>query len=457
MVHEEIILKIGIIGAGYVGLTTGICLASLKHKISIFDMDGQKLEKIQDEKLPFYEKGLQEMLEKVISSGDLITRDSLNDLVNETDGCFICVGTPTKDNSIDLTQIINSVESVTEAIKNNSKKNYKIIIRSTITPNTSRKIILPLLKKQLSQLDFGLAVVPEFLREGSALDDFMNPDKIVIGSIDDETKMFVKEIFSDFEHKCEFIETNLESSELIKYTNNAFFSMLISFSNEIANVSEKISGVDPYQVLKALVSDKRITTRVNDKKIIPSLDSYLIPGCGFGGSCFPKDVQALLNYANNNNISTPLLKAVLDINSERPNKMILLAESILGTLKHKKITILGLTFKPETDDLRSSPALDAISILQKYDAEISIFDPIIKSKPDLIELPKKCNIYFNIEDALKDSDIVLVFTKWEEFKLLNSKILKQFMRNPVIIDGRGFLDGKKFDDGVLFKIGYSEK
>jgi len=381
----------------------------------------------------------------------------LDDLIKETDGCFICVGTPTKNNSIDLTQIINSIESITEAIKHNSKKGYKIIIRSTIIPNTSRDVILPILKKKLSQLDFGLAVVPEFLREGNALDDFMNPDKIVIGSIDDETKIFVREIFSDFKNKCEFIETNLESSELIKYTNNAFFSMLISFSNEIANVSEKISGVDPYQILNALVSDKRITTKISDEKIIPSLSSYLIPGCGFGGSCFPKDVQALLNYANNNDIKTPLLKAILDINSERPNKMILLAESILGTLKNKKITILGLTFKPETDDLRSSPALDAIKILEKYDTKITIFDPIIKLKPDLIELPEKCDICSNVEDALKDSDIALVFTKWKEFKLLNSKVLKQFMKNPIIIDGRGFLNSKEFDNGTLFKIGYSEK
>ena len=457
MVYEGIILKVGIIGAGYVGLTTGICLASLKHKISIFDMDKHKLEQIQEAKLPFYEKGLQDMLEKVISSDNLIPHENLDNLVKETDGCFICVGTPTKNNSIDLTQIINSIESVTEAINHNSKKDYKIIIRSTIVPNTSRNVILPILEKKLFQLGFGLAVVPEFLREGNALEDFMNPDKIVIGSINDETKTFVREIFSDFENKCEFIETNLESSELIKYTNNAFFSMLISFSNEIANVSEKISGVDPYQVLKALVSDKRISTRVNDNKVIPSLSSYLIPGCGFGGSCFPKDVQALLDYANNNNINTPLLKAILDINSERPNKMILLAESILGTLKNKKITILGLTFKPETDDLRSSPALDAIRILEKCDAEISIFDPIVKSKPDLIKLPEKCEICSNVEDALKDSDIALVFTKWEEFKLLNSKILKQFMKNPVIIDGRGFLNSKEFDSGAIFRIGYSEK
>ena len=449
-------MKIGVVGAGYVGLTTGICLASLKHKISIFDVDEEKLEQIRKKNLPFFEKGLQEILEKVISTGDLIPQNDVNNLVSETDGCFICVGTPTKNNSIDLTQIINSVKAITESIKDNQKKNYKIIIRSTIIPNTSKNIILPILNQELSKLGFGLAVVPEFLREGNALDDFMNPDKIVIGSSDNDTKLFVKEIFSDFKDKCEFIETNLESSELIKYTNNAFFSMLISFSNEIANISEKIPGVDPYNILKALISDKRITSKINKEKIIPSLESYLIPGCGFGGSCFPKDVQALLDYSNKNNVDTPLLKAILDINAERPNKMVLLAESILSTLKNKKVAILGLTFKPDTDDLRSSPALDAINILLKKDAKVFAFDTILKSKPDMIKLPSGCNLCYNLEDALKNSDIAMIFTKWEEFKLLNSELLKQFMSNPIIIDGRGFLEKEKFDVGTYFKIGYSE-
>lgn len=449
-------MKIGIVGAGYVGLTTGICLASLGHKIFIYDLDEEKLQKIKDKKLPFFERGLEEILEKVISSDKLVPENNLNNLIKETDGCFVCVGTPTKNNSIDLSQITNSVNSITELIKDNNKINYKIIIRSTIIPNTSKNKILPILEQELSQLKFGLAVVPEFLREGNALDDFMNPDKIVIGSLDKDTTDFVKNIFVHFKNKCEFIETNLESSELIKYTNNAFFSMLISFSNEIANVSEKIPGVDAYKIMNALISDKRITTKINNENIIPSLESYLKPGCGFGGSCFPKDVQALLDYANKNNISTPLLQAVLDINAERPNKMILLAESILKTLKNKKISILGLTFKPETDDLRSSPALDAIKILLEKNANVFAFDPIFKLNPDIIKIPEKCNICSNIEDALKNSDIALVFTKWEEFKSLDSNFLKQLMRNPIIIDGRGFLEKDKFDDGCYFKIGYSE-
>ncbi len=449
-------MNIGIIGAGYVGLTTGICLASGNHKISIFDTDVDKLWKINEKELPFFENGLQEILEDVITSNSLVTVQNLNQLIEQTDGCFICVGTPTENNSIDLTQIIDAINSLADSIKSANKKNYEIIIRSTIIPNTSKNTILPILNKKLSESKFGLSVVPEFLREGNALNDFMNPDKIVIGSLDENSRVFVKNIFQNYKDKCEFIETNLESAELIKYTNNAFFSMLISFSNEIANISEKIPGVDSHEILKALISDKRITSIVNNERIVPGLESYLIPGCGFGGSCFPKDIQAILDYAKKNKIKTPLLNAILEINEERPNKMVILSESILGTLKNKRVSILGLTFKPETDDLRSSPALDAIEILLEKGANISTFDPILKSKSDLVKLPKECKICFRIEDALRDSDIVMVFTKWSEFKSLDTKFLKQFMKNPIIIDGRGFLDKAKFDAGTYFKIGYSE-
>ena len=449
-------MNLAVMGAGYVGLTTAICLASQNHRITIFDIDNEKIKQIQNKKLPFFENGLQEILEDVISSKNLVAVNNLNQLVENTNGCFICVGTPTKDDSIDLTQIIDAAESLANSVNENNKKNYQIIVRSTVIPNTTRNTILPILNERLSKQEFGLCVVPEFLREGRALDDFMNPDKIVIGNFDENSALFVKEIFKNFKDKCEFVETNLESAELIKYTNNAFFSMLISFSNEIANISEKISGVDPYEILNALVLDKRITSTVNNEKIVPNLASYLIPGCGFGGSCFPKDVQAILDYANKHKIHTPLLKAILNINAERPNKMVLLSEYILGELKDKKISILGLTFKPETDDLRSSPALDAIQILLEKGANIFAFDPILKSKPNSIKLLQNCTVCATIEDALKDSDAAMIFTKWPEFKSLDSKFLKQFMKNPIIIDGPGFLAKEKFDNGTYFKIGYSE-
>ena len=448
-------MNIGIIGAGYVGITTGICLANLGHRIYVYDIDENKIKKLQNKIMPFFETGLQQILEKVIDLKSLTIDNDLDTLIKNTDGCFVCVGTPTKDNNIDLTQIHESVEKIADSIKLYQKNKYTIIIRSTVVPTTSQKQILPILKEKLFESQFRLCVTPEFLREGVALDDFMNPDKIVIGTNDKESYLFVEKIFESFKENCEFIHTNYETAELIKYTNNAFFSTLISFSNEVSNIAEKLPNVDPYQTLQALVSDKRITTKLSNEKIVPSLASYLIPGCGFGGSCFPKDVKAILNFANNNKVKTPLLDAVLKINDERPEKMISLCESIIHSLKNKKISILGLTFKPDTDDIRSSPALDAIKILEEKDSNIFIYDPMIKKIPNSLENYSKCTICETIEESLQDSDAVLLFTKWPEFKNIDGNMLKKFMKNPIIIDGRGILDEKKFEKEIFFKIGYS--
>ncbi len=447
-------MNIGIIGAGYVGITTGICLADLGHRIHIYDIDGQKINELQNKKMPFFESGLQNLLEKVIDTKFLTINSNLDEIIQNTDGCFVCVGTPTTQGQIDLTQITESIKAIANSIKNHNKNNYVIIIRSTVVPTTTAIQILPILKNKLSENNFGLCVAPEFLREGVALEDFMNPDKIVIGSSKKIDSLFVEKIFASFKENCEFIHTNYETAELIKYTNNAFFSTLISFSNEISNIAEKLPNVDPYQILKALISDKRITTNHSNTKIIPTLASYLIPGCGFGGSCFPKDVKAILNFANTNKVETPLLKAVLEINNERPQKMVSLCESILKNLNNKKISILGLTFKPDTGDIRSSPALDAIKLFEEKGSKIFVFDPMIKKIPDALSNYQNCTISQTIEESLQDSDAALLFTKWQEFKNIDEKFLKKFMKNPIIIDGRGFLNQENFEKGTYFKIGY---
>ena len=241
-------MNLGIIGAGYVGLTTGICLSSLGHKIIIYDLINKKIKMISEKKLPIYEKDLQELLEKTISTKTLIPTNQIDEVIKNTDGCFICVGTPSKQNNdIDLSQVLDSVKLVSNSIKKFNKNDYIIIIRSTIIPSSTKTQILPLLKQILGNNSFGLCVIPEFLREGEAVSDFMNPDKIVIGSINEKSKNFAKKIFESFD-QATIVTTNPETAEMIKYANNGFFSMLISFSNEIANISEKIIGVDAFEV-----------------------------------------------------------------------------------------------------------------------------------------------------------------------------------------------------------------
>ena len=450
-------MNLGVIGAGYVGLTTAICLATLGHKIIIFDINKKKLELILQKKLPFFEEGLEDLLKQVIVNENFVTSKRIKELVKQTDGCFICVGTPSrKDNSIDLSQIINSISNLAESISDCNKENYEIIVRSTVIPSTTKKIILPLLKETIPEKNFGLTLVPEFLREGQALSDFMNPDKIVIGYEDKQSKNFIEKIFECFKDKANFVTTNFETAEMIKYTNNAFFATLISFSNEIANISEKIKDVDTFEVMKALVSDKRIMSINSNHKIIPELVDYLLPGCGFGGSCFPKDINAITNFAQSIGTETPLLDAVLTINNERAEKIISLTESILKKISGKKIAILGLAFKPDTDDMRSSPAIQVIKKLQKMGAIIFAYDPKVSSKILKQLAINDVKLFKNFQECLKGVDLAILLTKWPEFKSINGDLLNLYMKKILIIDGRGFLDKKEFEKNTYFKVGYVE-
>ena len=450
-------MKIGIIGCGYVGLTTGICLSSIGHTIHLFDIEQKKLNLIKNGEMPFYESGLEELLIESLNKDNLKINSSLDELIENTDCCFICVGTPSnKNGTIDLQHIESSVKNIVGSLKLKNKEKYLLIIRSTIVPSTTRNKILPILTECLGDT-FQLAVVPEFLREGKALSDFMNPDKIVIGTLSKETNDLVKNIFNYFENKAEFIQTNLETAEMIKYTNNAFLATLISFSNEVANISEEISGIDSFEVMNALIKDKRITTKTNNQKILPGIVEYLSPGCGFGGSCFPKDINAIVGFASSIGAKTPLLDAVLSVNDERADKIISLGGKILSGLNGKKIAILGLSFKPDTDDMRSSPAIEVIKKLQALNCKINAYDPKVKEDNLSLIGITDINMVENIESCLEEVDLAILLTKWTEFRKIDGTFLKKYMKNPRIIDGRGCLDKNKFENSTYYKIGLYEK
>lgn len=446
-------MKLGIIGAGYVGLTTGVCLASLNHSIIIHDINKEKIQQINNKKMPFFENGLQELLEAGIENKKLTSTTEIEHLIRNTDGCFVCVGTPTNDdNSINIEFVINAINTIAENIKKENKKKYLIIIRSTIIPGTTKNKIYPILKNKLTSEQFDLCVTPEFLREGNALNDFMNPDKIVIGGFEETSINKIEEIFKNFKMNTEILKTNTESAELIKYTNNAFFSMLISFANEIANISEKIENVDASQVLDALVKDKRISKKIENKLIIPELSTYLIPGCGFGGSCFPKDVKAIIDFSNKNDIDTPILNGIIKTNDGRIEHISKMVKTILKDLKNKKISILGLTFKPDTDDLRSSPSLLIIEKLKNQGANIHAYDPII-SKQNNSNLDNMITISKTLEESIIDSELIILLTKWDEFKKITENKLETYMKNPQIMDCRNFLKKQDFKNIPYYKIG----
>jgi UDPglucose 6-dehydrogenase len=444
-------LNLGVIGGGYVGLTTAVCLADLSHKICLYDLNQQKIDEINQKKSPFFEKDLDDFLARCISKKTLTTTSSLKSMIETTDGCFVCVGTPSKkDGSIDLEQIKASIQNIAETLKELKKENYVIILRSTVLPGTARNVVYPILKEKVSK--FGLCSIPEFLQEGQAIADFMNADKIVIGHVDENSLKFAEDIFSYFLDKVSVFRVNLETAELIKYTNNAFFSTLISFSNEISNIAETLPNVDVYQIMNALTKDKRITIKKGNDELVPQLVSYLWPGCGFGGSCLPKDMKALTAFAKSNNTQTPLLDAVLRINEKRARDIVTKAETIEGSLEGKRISVLGLAFKPHTDDIRESPSIEAIKILNQKGANLIAYDPLVK-KELLDKVGIDIEIASTLEECLNGSDIAMLFTKWPEFKKINSKMLKEQMKKPLIIDGRGHLQETEFEKDIYFKMG----
>ena len=294
------------------------------------------------------------------------------------------------------------------------------------------------------------------MHESRVVSDFLNPDRIVIGQLDKKSGDVLAKIYKPF--KAEVIKTSLSNAEMIKYANNALLSALISFSNEIANIAEQIPGADAFEILKGVHSDKRFNPVLNNKRVNPGFLAYLKPGCGFGGSCFPKDIKALVAFSKKKNYSPALLSAVLEINKKQPLQLLSLLENGLGNLAGKKIAVLGLAFKPGTDDTRESPAIPVIKKLISKKAEVFVYDPIVNSgnvKPPLKDL----NLEFagSLDDAIKNKDACLLVTSWPEFKKITPELLKSKMANPLLVDGRGFFGKKNFTEKIKYRaVGFGK-
>lgn len=445
-------MRISIIGTGYVGLVTGVGLASCGHKVTCVDIDKGKVERINKGESPMYEKGLSVLLKKVLRGRTFSATDDLKSAVLDSEVTFLAVPTPgRKDNSIDLAYI-KTVSKGISSVLALTNDYHTVVVKSTVTPETCSKVILPILKKGSGKKlgEFGLCMNPEFLREGNAVFDFMNPDRIVIGELDKKSGDSLARVYGRFH--ADILRTSLENAEMIKYTNNAFLGTLISFSNEIANICETIPGANIFEVLKGLYLDKRLNPVVRGKRINPEILTYIFPGVGFGGSCLPKDIEALISFARRYKYNPKLLSAVLDINKDRSTHLVGLVEKELGDLESKQIAVLGLAFKPDTDDTRKSPSTSLIKKLLDKKALVSVYDPIVNPKYLSKELARNSHVEFcdSLQDVLKDKDACILATRWKEFGEITPELLKKTMRNPLIIDGRGFLDARKFIGKVSY-------
>jgi UDPglucose 6-dehydrogenase len=450
-------VRISIIGTGYVGLVSGICLASQGHDVICVDKNMEIVNKINNSICPIYEPKLDEMLNDVIRERKLFACSDTSWAIENSEITIIAVGTPFKDGAIDLTYIEACSREIGAALV--KKTSYHLVcIKSTVVPGTTDTLARGIIEEASNKKvgDFGLAMNPEFLREGCAVDDFMLPDRIVIGAYDDLSFDTMASIYKNI-FDVPIIQTNLRTAEMIKYTSNAFLANLISFSNDISNICESIGGIDAIDVFYGLMQDKRIVIKKDGELLYPGIAQYLKPGCGFGGSCFPKDVKALLTHSKANSYDAMSLEAILEINELQPLKMIEKLENIIGDVKGRKITVLGIAFKPETDDIRESPSIKIIKTLLEKGAVVSACDPEALSNAKKELQHNMLSLEADYREALRGAEGALLVTSWESYKEIKPIEFKQLMKKPVLVDGRRVYDKNKMKNAGIEYIGIGLK
>jgi UDPglucose 6-dehydrogenase len=419
-------MTITFVGHGYVGLVTATIFADFGNTVYVIGHNKEKVENLNRGIIPIYEPGLEELVKKNVKAKRLIFTLDYKPSIPESDIVFIAVGTPTtKTGDADLSPVLG----VAEKIGQNLEGYTVVATKSTVPAGTNKKVkrILDESKPQDAEVDY--ASVPEFLREGSAISDTTNPDRIVIGTESKRAQEMLIKLHEPIH--APLVLTNFETAELIKYAANAFLALKISYANAIAKLSELL-GADALKVLEGIGTDKRIGKM------------FLSPGPGYGGSCFPKDVRALISIAKDNDYPFSLLEEVENINHQSRRDIVRKARKILGDMRNKKIGILGLAFKANTDDMRDSPAIDIINLLQNEGAKIAAYDP--KAMDTAAVILKDVDYKKDAYGVAEEADLIIVLTEWNEFRELNFATIKKMMENPNIIDGRNLYEPQTMRD-----------
>ncbi|MBC7186584.1 MAG: UDP-glucose/GDP-mannose dehydrogenase family protein [Calditrichaeota bacterium] len=419
-------MNICVVGTGYVGLVTGTCLAELGNDVVCVDKDQTKIEKLKKGIIPIYEPGLEDLVAKNVREGRLHFDTDLKPATERSLVIFIAVGTPPKeDGSADLQHVGEVAKEIAKYMTD-----YKVIVNKSTVPVGAGKWVKELIEKhQTHKVKFSVVSNPEFLREGSAIDDFMRPDRVVIGGEDSEAIAIMKDLYSPlYLIETPFVITNLASAELIKYASNAFLATKISFINEIALVCERV-GADVHHVAKGMGLDNRIGRK------------FLHPGPGFGGSCFPKDTRALVQVAEQVGCDLRIVKATIEVNERQRQIMIDKIKTAVGDLKGKVIGVLGLSFKPNTDDMREAPSITIINALLKEGAIVKAYDPAaMEEAKKILKEVRYCKETYEVP---KDADALVFMTEWNQFRSLDLDRLKKLLRKPVVIDLRNIYEPDK--------------
>ena len=436
-------MKIVIVGTGYVGLVSGTCFSEMGVDVTCVDIDRKKIDKLRQGIIPIYEPGLEELVSKNVNAGRLHFTTDLREILDEVEVVFSAVGTPPdEDGSADLKYVLEVARSVGQ----NMKKYLVIVTKSTVPVGTALKVknaIQEELDRRGVNIEFDVASNPEFLKEGADVNDFMSPDRVVVGVANERAKEIMSRLYKPFMLSGDrMIFTDIPSAEMIKYAANSMLATRISFMNDMANLCELV-GADINMVRKGIGTDSRIGKK------------FLYAGCGYGGSCFPKDVKALIKTAEQNGYEMQVLKAVENVNEKQ--KSILFDKFMKhfnGKVKGKTVAMWGLAFKPETDDMREAPALVLIDLLLNAGVSVKVYDPIAMDECHR-RIGDKVIYCKDMYEATVDADALMLVTEWKEFRVPSWSVLKKVMRGHVVVDGRNIYDGKELKENGFnyYKIG----
>jgi len=429
-------VNICVVGTGYVGLVTGACLASVGHRVVCVDSDKSKIALLKKGKMPIYEPGLEEVVSRAVKAKKLFFSTSIPDAINHqghrVEAVFIAVGTPPRsDGSADL----SFVEKVAEQVAEHMTGYTVIAEKSTVPVETGEWVHKTVTRFAAPGVEFDIVSNPEFLREGSAVGDFLHPDRVVVGTNSKRAAELMKLIYAPL--KCPILITDVKSSELIKHASNSFLAAKISFINAVANICER-TGANVEDVAKGMGMDKRIGA------------SFLKAGIGFGGFCFPKDLEAFYWISRQKGYDFDMLRAVKEINEDQKRWVVRRAEEELWNLGGKTVALLGLAFKPETDDMRFAPSIDIVAALKERGAKIKVYDPV--AMPNARKLLGGVTFCKNAQECMKDADCLVIVTEWAEFKNLDLEKVRALLRHPIVVDGRNI-----FEPARMRALGFAYK
>jgi UDPglucose 6-dehydrogenase len=431
-------MRISVIGTGYVGLVSGACFAEIGHDCVCVDIDASKVERINRGQPPIHENGLEALLKRHVGTRLRATTD-LRAAVQESSITVIAVGTPFDGTRIDLSYVREAARQIGEALRDKASF-HTVVVKSTVVPGTTDDVVAVELARASGKragVDFGVGMNPEFLTEGVAVDDFMRPDRIVIGGTDARAIAMQREVYAAF-RDTPTLETNNKTAEMIKYTSNSVLATMISFANEIGNLCDALGGVDVADVMQGVHLARYFTSTLADgQRVKAPISSFLWAGCGYGGSCLPKDTKALSAHGVAHGQAMPLLDAVIATNLAQPARMLALLQRHFSNLSGLRVAVLGLAFKEDTDDMRESPAIPIVRQLVEQGALVTAYDPIAADAARKV-LPDGVRYAASLEQALQGADAAMLVTRWDEFQRVPA-LLKGRADAPVLIDGRRVL------------------